>query len=243
MRYYLPGALFLIYLMILTIPYLPRREIPFALALYEQPNAIIGIFTGAFVISPVVGYLIYGFYNHLYERMAMDTDRRGALKYIEDLPFESCEEKKDHYKKMLRCDIQKKEFLDLIYHSNFKSGNSPIEFDSKIIDTLKGHLSNFSARYVCSVFVPIFCFLAWLLIWLILKAYNLSFTFSIPQQMQFFFSILGICFVSAILYWDCKRVLFEAYQLEEYFIKAKEEVVKKFLKSLFPIDRKPEKKE
>lgn len=152
MRYYLPGSLLLIYMIGLIVPNLSDEAIGLL-----NPQAIIGIFAGAFVASPTIGYMIYGFYNHIYEHWAGKKEERYALKYLEDLEFVK-ENNRDHYKKQLRCFIQKKEFLDLLYHSTLEK-DGEIKIDSKIIETLKNHLSNFAARVVCGLFVPLFSFL------------------------------------------------------------------------------------
>jgi len=212
-------------MMILTIPNLSDDAINLL-----RSQVIIGIFTGAFVASPTIGYIIYGFYNHLYEHWAMKKEWRGALRYIENLEFVGDEKHKKRYKRMLRCDIQKKEFLDLIYHSTLEK-NGEIKIDPKIFETLKNNLSAFAARVVCGFFVPvIFCIPSYFLVWYTLSLFGLNFTwrgwFPLP-------SIAIIFLLSIVLILDCKRVLYEAYQLEEYLVKVRRKEIKELLGKLF----------
>lgn len=225
MRYYLPGSLFLIYMMILVIVNLPAQTIKTL-----SQEALVGIFTGAFVASPTIGYLIYAFYNHLYEHWAGDVTKRPALKYLEDLSFTS-EKNRPYIRGNLRCFIQKKEFLDLIYHSS--SNNGEMKIDTEILNTLKNHLSAFAARIVCGFFVPIFCIPSFLLVWKALSLINIDFAWN---ALFTIFSILAIAIISIVLLIDCMRVLYEAYQLEVYMIKTKSKEIEELCKKLFPCE-------
>lgn len=223
MRYYLPSSLFLIYVMILTIPNLSAETLKFL-----SQQAIIGIFTGAFVASPIIGYLIYAFYNCLYEYLAGKRTLRPALRYIEDLTFVN-DNKRARYKEKLKCFIQKKEFLDLIYHSTLEK-NGEIKIDREILGTLKNHLSAFAARVVCGLFVPLLCIPSYFILRQVLSFFGVNFTSSSPLLIT---SIVIIIILSGVLLWDCQRVLYEAYQLEAYLIKVKKKEIIKLLEKLF----------
>lgn len=232
MRYYLPGSLFLIYLMILIIPNLSAEAIEI---LSDHTPAIIGIFTGAFVASPIIGYLVYAPYNYVYEHWAGKRTTRGALRYIEDLEFVNDNDRAG-YQKNLRCITQKKEFLDLVYHSTLKKNVGEIKIDPKIVETLKNIVSNFAARIVCGFFVPLFC------LFLVYPSVEILKLFGLTLELNIFFLLVSILFIGAlsfVLLLDSKRVLYEAYQLEEYMVKAKKEEIKKLLKKLFIREPQP----
>src|SRR4030042_3418561 len=106
MRDYLPGSLFIIYMLLFVIVNLPTQVVRSI-----SSETMIGIFTGAFIASPTVGYAVYAFYNHLYEYWAADNSKRPALKYIESLTFIE-NGKRELVKSKLNCFTQKKEFLD-----------------------------------------------------------------------------------------------------------------------------------
>jgi len=178
----------------------------------------------------VVGYIIYSVYNELeYERFAKEN--RPALKYIEKLYFIKDEDERRRYQDQFRCFLQKKEFLDLIYHTTSTKNNLKIR--PEILQTLKNHLSNFAARRISGLWVPIFSFLFSVLTAIILLGiFDVSFTIRLPYTIVMFLVILIISFV---LLYGHKRVLREAYILEGYMIRAKCEEIEELLEKLFPL--------
>ena len=237
MRYYLPGSLFFTYLLILIIPNLSPITIEY---LQKNSGQIVAIISGLLGASPIAGYIIYSVFNEYdYERLAKKN--RPALEYIKELDFiKNNKRNHEHFKDQLRCFLQKKEFLDLIYHTTLinrasvrYSEEENLEIRPEIIQTLKNHLSNFAARRVSGLWVPIFStvfFLFFIFAAMLLGIFDVSFTIRLPYTIGM---LLVILLISFVLLHGHKRVLFEAYKLEEYFIKSKEEVIKELLKKLF----------
>ena len=215
MRYYLPGALFLAYLLSFIVLSLPLDTIK-SIEWIE----ILGVLLGALGASPVVGYLIYAFYNEfIYELLARWATIRHALEYLEALGF-------DKEKSFL----QKKEFIDLVYHSALAgTGKDTLKIDPEILKTLKGHLSNFATRVTCGALVPILLIPAMFITVMTLQD---VFAVSLIFRPLVILYMLGIVVLSTVLLLGCMRVLREAYQLEEYFLKAKKKEIEELLRRL-----------
>ncbi|MCW3985311.1 MAG: hypothetical protein NWE91_02740 [Candidatus Bathyarchaeota archaeon] len=229
MRYYLPGSLFFTYLLILIILNLSPNTIK---SLQDNWGQIGGIILGLLGASPIAGYIIYSVYNEYdYERLSKKN--RPALEYIENLDFIEDKTRCKHYQDQLRCFLQKKEFLDLIYHTTLiKSKEDNLKIGPEILQTLKNHLSNFATRRVSGLWVPFFSFLFLFPTAILLGIFDVSFTIRLPYTIGMFLVILIISFV---LLHGHKRVLYEAYTLEVYMIRAKHEEVEELLKRLFEI--------
>jgi hypothetical protein len=197
-------------------------------------NDFIGIFAGAFVASPIIGYLIYAWYPPYYENISKNSDRRGALKYIKDLEFIE-DTKKEDYRKLLKCHTQRKEFLDLIFSSTHK--HAEVNFDSEAVKTIKNHLSNYAARIVCGKYVLIANLISAVLIGIpgsFLPNGQPVFTWN-PLFVALW---LGLSFtMSYRLLRDAPRVLDEAYRLEEYLVKAKKAEVLTLLGDLLTANK------
>jgi len=241
LRYYLPGSLFLIYLLIPIIPFLISAGFP-------MRENLVALLVGGFGISPVIGYLIYAFYNREYEEIARDSNSRGALDYIIKLDFVEKPER-GIYQALLESDngdeeetfIRRKEFLDLVFWS-ICTNDSGINTSSSVVEVLGNHLSNYAARIVCGLYVPLssgFCFLAFLLgscffgliPGLRLQCYDVPIFFA----LNLFFICLWfvvLLLISIFLLHDSPRVLREAFQLEENFVKAKKEEILLLLEQL-----------
>jgi len=202
LRYYLPGSLLLLYTTILTVPNLSPDTFFGPINL----ERIVAIFVGLLTINYTVGYLIYVPYNYRYEKLAIDPNRRQVIEYINRLAKEA------NCRDFIKCDAQRKEFLDLVYHSNYRAG-SELQIDSDIIATLKNHLSNYAARYVCGTLIPLSLIPVIPFVWYILLRAGIGFTWNVP------FSLLVITLIlitSLLLSIDRERVLLEAFQLEEF---------------------------
>lgn len=224
MRYYLPGSLMILYMISFLIVNLSEESFELLV-----PEALIGIFSGAFVASPTLGYLLYSFYTHIYEHWEKNRDWRTALTYIDEFKFIKDQRKQEHYKRQLRCFLQKKEFLDLIYHSTL-DGSQGIRFDQGLAETLKNHLSIFAARFVCGLLVPVFCIpLTPLLAWT-LGIFGTTFTLRL--ELSLLLSAV-VCAASFSLLLGYKRILFEAYQLEAYYVRAKRREIESLLQEVF----------
>ena len=113
MRYYLPGSLFFTYLLILIIPNLSPMTIE---CLQENLGQTVAIISGLLGASPIAGYIIYSVFNE-YDYECLAKKNRPALEYLKKLDFIALEHERKHFSDQLRCFLQKKEFLDLIYHT------------------------------------------------------------------------------------------------------------------------------
>ena len=235
LRYYMPGSLFLVYLAIILIPnssllsiILSNNE-PFAVALQ-----IVGLLIAAIGISPIIGFLVYAFYNPYYERRASQKDR-GAFEYLDYIATEkskdnaTTKEQKIKLSSLVSCAKHKKEFLDLVVHTDSKEPSSS-SFQTDIKEIMKGHLSKYAARKVCGLIVPLCVAIVIISLFFIglinpFIPFILHFEVLIPVLI-----LIGV--ISTRLLWDCERVIQEAFVLEEYLIKAKNKVVISLLEEL-----------
>jgi len=230
MRYYLPGSLFFTYLLILIILNLSPMTIE---SLQKNSGQIVAIISGLFGASPIAGYIIYSVFNE-YDYECLAKKNRPALEYIKELDFiKNNERNYTHFRDQLRCFLQKKEFLDLIYHTTLIKGDKEnLKIGPEVLQTLKNHLSNFAARRVLGFWVPFFSFVFFLFFIptaMSLGIFDVSFT-RLPYTIGMF---LVIFIISVVLLLGHKRVLYEAYILEGYMIRAKREEIEELLRRLF----------
>ncbi len=218
LRYYLPGSLLLLYVLLFIIPNLSTDT----LNIIGLDN-LLAVFVGLLALNYAIGYLVYIPFNYRYEKIAMNPERRHALDYIARLAEEA------ECGSLLKCDTQKKEFLDLVYHSKFES-SSGLKINPEIVATLKNHLSNYAARYVCGTYVPILLIPVMFFALFILKFAGIG--FAMNNVWFSFFVLLLVLVVSLGLSMDRERVLTETFTLEEFMIRTKEKEVKELLRRL-----------
>ena len=217
LRYYLPGSLLLMYIGLFIIHVLAPATFDIGL------DKILAVFVGLLAANYAVGYLVYVPFVYKYEKMAMNSEKRPALGYILRL---AKEEECENY---LRCDTQKKEFLDLAYHSNYESA-SELRIHPEIIATLKNNLSNYAARYVCGTYVPLAVIPG-----IILTIPTLAFveiSFELKNVWFIFVALTAVLSISLLLSMDRERVLNETFALEEFMIRTKQKEVRELLKRL-----------
>lgn len=186
-------------------------------------------FCAAFVASPVIGFVIYAFYNYLYEWLAQRELCRGALGYILNFEYGEGNPKKKLGER-LKSTAQRKEFLDLIYASSLRVDE--IRISSEIVGVLKNHLNAFAVRVVCGFFMPIFCIPSYLFLSHFLGLFGIH-LIKIGESCLSIAPIIAIIFVSIALLYDCPRVLKETFQLEEYFVRSKKGEIQKLAEKLF----------
>jgi hypothetical protein len=217
MRYYLPGSLLLFYLVLLMVASLSAESLRCIL----NHDGIIAVFLGFFGASPVIGYLVYAFYDPVYEYLSRYKKRRHALALIEEWA-----EKKN---RTFKSPVQRKEFLDLVYHASSRNGHHDI--DQNILETMKNHLSNYSARVICGALVPMIAAIVYFA-FIILIAYGIipQLRLSINWGLWLTFSAI-ILIASAFLYLGRSRVLRETFALEELLILSRKKEAKKLLES------------
>ena len=227
----MPGALFLFYVAILLIPttslfssLIPSNDI-------SQVISVLSLLVAAIGVSPVIGFLIYAFYNPYYERRAAEPDR-GTFIYLKNLSFVP-EKERARYQSLLVCDKQRKEFIDLVEHTNCT--NQKFSVDTDVKDLLRGHLSKYAARMVCGFFASIFSIAVSTVVLIglfLIKNLALT-TFSFDLHPEYLIlSLPLIVVISLRLLKGSERVIQEAFILEEYLIRAKEDVVIKLLEEL-----------
>lgn len=224
LRYYLPGSLFITYMLILIIPNLA-----------QQPEDLVVAIVGAFGASPVVGYLIYALYNNHYEEKAKDTNRRGALRYLSELRFVKEDGERKDYKALLESDKQKKEFLDLVFWSNCKAAKNEADIDinPEIVQVLKNHLSSYAARTVCGIYVPLVSVIGFGVVQILgIVSQSPDGPIFAWKPLFVFLWFAMLVLVSLPLLYDRDRVLDEAFQLEENFVKAKKKEILLLLERL-----------
>lgn len=227
LRYYLPGSLFLFYVAILLVP---NSSVYSSIVSSDGTLSLginlVGLLVSLIGVSPIIGFIIYAFYNPYYERRAVASDR-GAFEYLKTEKF--TKNTKIKAELILSSDKQRKEFLDLVVHT--KGIGSNLEVDSDIRDLMKGHLSKYAARIVCGFYVPIFSTIVVLTLFLI-GVFSPT-TLSFNWQPHFLIpAALLISFLSIRFLRDNERVIQEAFILEEYLVKAKEKAVMELLEKI-----------
>lgn len=218
LRYYLPGSLLLIYSSLFIVPFIdPNTFIGLSL------DKMIAVLVGLLGANYAIGYIVYIPFNYKYEKLAVNPEKRPSLKLIALMA------KKEGFDNYLRCGTQKKEFLDLVYHSNIET-TSNLKIHPEIVNTLKNHLSNYAARHVCGTYVPIAIVPVVFLTLPLLTFVGISF-----QLSNFWFvfpTLIMVLAISVSLSIDRERVLNETFVLEELMVKAKAEEVKELMKRL-----------
>jgi len=223
----MPGSLLLFYLALLLIPntsiisFVLSSQEPFSLTMQ-----VLSLLIALIGISPAIGFLIYAFYNPYYERRATETDR-GAFEYLKNI--EPDVKKNAKYQQIVSCQEQKKEFLDLLVHTNAK--DTLLSSETEIKEIMKGHLSNYAARIVCGFFVPI-CLAIVMFGVAIIGYFKPCIVTFLPNYWLLIPTLMLIGVVSARLLLGSERVVQEAFILEEFLVKSKRDVAIKLLESL-----------
>lgn len=215
LRYYLPGSLLLIYSSLFVIPLMdPNTFVGLSL------DKIIAVFVGLLAANYAIGYLVYIPFSYKYEKVAVDPDRRPSLKFIESMAKSvGCET-------YFRCGTQKKEFLDLVYHANIET-RLGLKIHHEIVNTLKNHLSNYAARYVCGTFVPFAIIPAMILTIPLLSFVGIG--FQLRNLWFLLFALAVVILISLFLSMDRERVLDETFALEEFMVRSKTEEIRELL--------------
>lgn len=218
MRYYLPGSLVLFYSTLLIVASLSVNDV---LSILNK-DGIIAVFLGFLGASPLLGYLIYAPYAEMYEHISKNIERRRSLaivkKWAEDKGYE------------FRDDTQRKEFLDLV--NNAGSGKDDPAIGSEVLDIMRNHLSNYSARMICGALVPVFAFIVYA-IFLVLIYFRIVPSLSLGINSWLLVPSLAIIgFASLFLLWGRNRVLDEYFDLEEFLILSRKTHAENLLKSI-----------
>jgi hypothetical protein len=210
LRYFIPGSLYVIYLMSFVIPNLAES---IACYLLNKPEVLLGIVGGAFGASLSIGYVIYSFHDTaLYNHLAMREKWRDIPRYL----------KKEIATWKNLSNEERKEFLDLLYlHSGEDTANQ--QFSA----TIRGMWSHFNARIVCSLWASLLSVISFVVLYALDQAagtgvFNLRF-FHLGGCYVYYWHLcaLVITLVSTFLLVGARRPYKEAVKLEYYFVKTK----------------------
>lgn len=225
LRYYIPGFLFVTYLLGLITVNLNKNIFSFFKTVGLDPISFVGI---AFTASPAIGYMIYSFYDWvLYNRIG-NCDERQTLVLLDEWAL-----KEKLIKKGQKIEkVRKKELIDFAVYSSAK--RSSLIISEQLPETLRGFWSHVNARYVSSIFVPLACGLFFVILWglNIILALNIPFKTSL-EDIDIYRNtalILSIAVLSICVGYPARRTVQEAFTLEEYIVRAKEKAVRKYMK-------------
>jgi hypothetical protein len=224
----MPGFLFFTYLAILLIPALQMES---TIGVTE----LVGIFGGIIIASPVIGYVIYSPFNCLYEYIS-DNPKRGALCFVKNAIFDLEKDgfNVDEFSEKTKAFVKQKELIDIILHldNSTKGDEDSVRVNNEVLNTLQSQLNNFSARVVMGAFTPIALLIV--AVALIFIKGSSSFDF---YNYTFVFSVIGVATVSIILLLDAKRVLHEAYVLEDLIVRTRRKEAKIIIERIFDLKK------
>jgi len=211
LRYYIPGSLALIYFLILILANIGERI--FELSFSNE--ALTSLVLGAFVISPAIGYVIYLFYDWiLYNRIA-ECCERETLHLLDRWAEE------ERFRRGERWRIKRKELIDFALYSRLE--DSDFEISDSIAETIRRFWNHINARLTSAVFVPIASVIFFGLFWSLRPLSTLNIGCTLLTIM-----IMGI--VSACIGFPAIRTIREAFALEEYLLRAKEQAVRAYMR-------------
>lgn len=222
LRYYIPGFLFLSYMFGLITVNIDRSVFELFKTLGLDPISLVAV---AVAISPAIGYIIYAFYDWtLYRRLSKCKTQRITLKIIDEWA------KTEKYpKKAETLDFtRKKELIDFALYCSRK--DTGFEISKQIAETIRGFWSHVAARYVSSIFVPLACacFFGILLVLNYSSVLNLPFKEYVDNQNLPL--ILLIIALSICMGYPARRTVGEAFALEEYVVRVREQAVREYMK-------------
>lgn len=185
----------------------------------------ISLVAAAVAISPAIGYIIYTFYDSIwYNYRIAKSEKREALGLLVKWA-----EKEEYPKKGETLDFtRKKELIDFALYCSRKDND--FEISEQIAETIRGFWSHAAARYVSSIFVPLACacFLSILLVLNYSSVLNLPFKEYIDNKN--FPLILLIITLSICIGYPAGRTVREAFTLEEYVVRVREQAVTEYMK-------------
>jgi len=238
LRYYIPGNLFLIYLILFLSPFLTVE----AISLEVWVSAILG----GFVISSPLGYILYSLYDQTFyvdisrgkkNPYFFRKNNRKILKIVKSWIEEDKEVDVSRIPKESLNSL-----IDFGLHSDLKNGWDEFIITSEILDTLRGFWSHHNARYVSSVFVPVASFIVWAISLITLSKTKAGFIGFHEYSWVVFLMIVILISILSILIgrginFTCKpgwrptteKIRMEIYALEEYLVRARENTIKKMI--------------
>lgn len=180
----------------------------------------LGVFVGFFAISPPIGYVVYQFYDGtLYRILSKCKKKRIALQLIDKW----AEEEKVS---SLFDDVKRKELIDFALYFSFRK--SRFKVSEKLGETIRGFWSHANARLVCSIYVPLFSLLIFLglVIANLILSWNI-FTLELWRTLVILFSIVAFSFFLGYPAWETIQ---EAFALEEYLVRVREQEIREYMK-------------
>lgn len=222
LRYYIPGFLFLSYMFGLITVNIDRSVFEILKTLGLDPITLVA---AAVAISPAIGYIIYTSYDSIgYNSIIAKSKKREALSLLVKWA-----EKEEYPKKGETLDFtRKKELIDFALYCSRK--DTGFEISGQIAETIRGFWSHAAARYVSSIFVPLACacFLGILLVLNYSSVLNLPFKEYVDNQNLPL--ILLIIALSICMGYPARRIVGEAFALEEYVVRVREQAVREYMK-------------